>query len=200
MLAHPATARFIARKLARRLVAEEPPAALVEQASLAFQQSNWSITALLRILLFSAEFSAPSPRFKRPLHLVAGALCQLAAESDGGAPLLEALAAMGQPLFRWPTPAGFPDRDAVWQAGLLPRWQFALGLASGTLKGTTIDLAGLMTQAGTAPLDRLATLLLGGPLPAPQAAALSEPLASAGEAIGPGRAARLARLSMEVIR
>lgn len=170
LLAHPATPRLIARKLARRFVADEPSPALVANLAEVFARSGGDIAAVLRALVRAPEFAAAPPKFKRPLGYVAGALRQLGAATDGGSPLLEMLARMGQPLFAWPTPDGFPDQAAAWSAATLARWRFALALATDAIPGTRLDLARLAAASGatTLPdwLDTLATLLLGGPLPA----------------------------------
>jgi uncharacterized protein (DUF1800 family) len=180
LLAHPALPQFIARKLARRFIADDPPAALVEATAATFRRTNGELKAVLATLLHSPEFSAAPPKLKRPLHYVAGALRQLDAETDGGPALLDALAQMGQPLFQWPTPDGFPDTSAAWGGSLLARWRFALGLVAGTIQGTSIDLAALgqASGAGTieAAFDRFGILLLGAPLPPASVAALTHQL------------------------
>ena len=170
LLAHPALPGFIAHKLVRRLVADEPPPALVAAAATTFTRTRGDITAVLRTILHAGEFRAAPPKLKRPLPYVAGALRQLAAETDGGPALLDYLARMGQPLFQWAMPDGFPDATAAWTGNLLARWQFALALVSGTLPGTTVDLPALARAAGLAntgtldaTLDRFSTLLWGAP-------------------------------------
>ncbi|HMA36555.1 MAG TPA: DUF1800 domain-containing protein [Chloroflexia bacterium] len=179
VLAHPALPHFIARKLVQRLVADDPPAALVAAAAATFTRTQGDIKAVLRTILHGAAFATAPPKIKRPLHYVAGALRQLAAETDAAPALLTALAAMGQPLFQWPRPDGFPDTAAAWQANLFPRWQFALALATGALPGVTIDLRALLRVAGpagaatmAAVLDHFSTRLLGRPLPRPAVEAL----------------------------
>jgi uncharacterized protein (DUF1800 family) len=171
LMNHPATSHFVARKLARRLVADEPPASLVASAAATFVRTRGDIKSMLRTILHSAEFAAARPKLKRPLHYVAGALRQLDAESDGGPPLLDALTAMGQPLFHWPTPDGFPDHTAAWSGALLARWKFALALARNELHGTQIDASVLVAAASAhAPaetFDRLGALLLGAAPPPP---------------------------------
>ncbi|HEX5502552.1 MAG TPA: DUF1800 domain-containing protein [Thermomicrobiales bacterium] len=169
LLAHPALPRFIARKLARRFVADDPPATAVEAAAATFARTDGDIAATLRTILRSPDFAAAPPKLKRPFHHVVGALRQLAAEIDAGQPLLGHLAAMGQPLFQWLTPDGYPDTAAAWSGDLLARWQFALALATGAIPGTRIDLPGLVRQASATTtgqlLDRFGALLLGAPLP-----------------------------------
>jgi uncharacterized protein (DUF1800 family) len=170
LMNHPATPHFIAYKLVRRLVADDPPEGLVADAARTFARTHGDIKAVLRTILHAAEFAARPPKFKRPLHFVAGALRQLDAETDGGSSLLDALAAMGQPLFQWPTPDGFPDHTAAWNGALLARWKFALALALNEIPGTQLDTSALAVAAGARTpaetFDRLAALLLGA-APAP---------------------------------
>ena len=77
---------------------------------------------------------APRAKFKRPVNFVAAALRQLE-RRDPGMALHDYLLHMGQAYFGWPTPDGYPDRDAPWTGNLLPRWQFALALARGEIPG-----------------------------------------------------------------
>jgi hypothetical protein len=172
LAAHPATARFIAFKLARRFVADDPPKDLVAGAARTFLHTQGDIKAVLRAILLSSHMLAPtgvSPKLKRPLEFVASALRQLQADTDSGQPLLDYLARMGQPLFQWPTPDGFPDRAEAWSGSLLTRWSFALALVQGQIPGTALDLEALVEASGaltkTERLFRFSTLLLGRPLP-----------------------------------
>ena len=167
--AHPALPKFIARKLVRRFVADEPPASLVERTARAFSDSRGDIKTTLRAILFSDEFKNAPPKYKRPLQLVAGALRQLNAETNVRVELLQQLARMGQPLFQWDMPDGFPDRANAWQNNLLPRWQFALALASDEIQGTRVAWDELQNIAGDGSfrdaLKYFSALLLGIELP-----------------------------------
>ena len=74
---HPATARFISYKLARRFVADEPPAALVDRAAETFRRTGGDIRAVVRTIVTSPEFFAPAARaakVKTPLEFVASAV------------------------------------------------------------------------------------------------------------------------------
>jgi hypothetical protein len=46
---------------------------------------------------------------------------------------------MGQVPFAWPTPDGYPDGEKHWSARMLPRWNFALALASNSIPGTRVE-------------------------------------------------------------
>lgn len=167
--AHPAPPKFIARKLARRFVADEPPASLVEKTARAFSASRGDIKTTLRAILFSDEFRNAPPKYKRPLQFVAGALRQLNVETRVDAELLQYLVKMGQPLFQWAMPDGFPDRASAWQNNLLPRWQFALALANDEIQGTRVNWEQLQNSAGDGSLrdalKHFSARLLGYELP-----------------------------------
>ena len=182
---HPATATYLATKLVRRFIADNPPAELVAHAANAFLQSNGDLTALTRAVLFDGLLARPDliqPRYKRPANFVASALRQLYAETDAGEPVLDYLARLGQLPFAWPTPDGYPDTGAAWLGNLMPRWQFALALARNELDGTQINLTTLLADSAspTAAADRLTSLLLGAPLPPAQRDSLLTNLSSAG--------------------
>jgi uncharacterized protein (DUF1800 family) len=53
---HPATAKFIARKLAVRLVADEPPASVVDKAAKTFTATNGDLRAVVKTIVTSPEF------------------------------------------------------------------------------------------------------------------------------------------------
>lgn len=175
-LAHPATPRRIVLKLARRFLGPNPPLDVRARAETTFRATHGDIRATLRAILLSPAMLEAPPRFKRPLSFIAGAIRQLNGETDGGPALLAQLTRMGQPLFDWPTPDGFPEADDAWSATLLQRWQAALLLANNGIAGTTIDIAHLQerSQADTpaAFVDRLSTVLTGNRLPAAERAAI----------------------------
>lgn len=161
---HPATARHLATKLARRFVSEQPVPELVERAAAAFLEADGSIPAMLRVVLLDG-LAQSGTKLKRPVDFVTGGLRTLAADTDAGAPIQQLLAQMGQPLFAWPTPDGPPDRSEYWASNLLPRWRFAIDLSRNAISGTQLTVAELL--AGIDPqtaFDRLAVLLLGAPL------------------------------------
>ena len=183
----PATASFIATKLARRFLGDDPPADIVEQARVAFVQSDGDIKTVLHTILFNgllhpASASAAAPKFKRPVNFIASALRQLNAETDAGPALRDYLAQMGQSHFAWPTPDGYPDRAGPWTGNLLPRWQFALALVAGAIKGTQVQMPSLAHQNPAAIADDLSLLLLGQPLPSAGRDSLLGQLQAAGGA------------------
>jgi len=183
LAAHPSTARFIAAKLIRRFIADDPPPDLVEKASAAFTQSGGDLSAVLRVILLDG-LTAAQPRIKRPINFIASALRLLNGHTDAGNALRDYLARMGQIPFAWPTPDGYPDRSGPWSGNLIPRWQFALALTRNEINGTQINLPEILQASGAATpsgmIDQLSWLTLGTPLPAPASDGLIAALRSAG--------------------
>lgn len=170
---HPATARFLARKLARRFLndgGEQAAPEIVARAAEAFQRTGGDIRSVLRVVLLDGLAGAVGlgPKFKRPVDFVVSALRLTQAEVDGGSAVHAYLRRMGQPPFEWPTPDGPPDVAAAWSGNLMPRWQFALGLARGEIEGVRVAPADLLRASGASgpeeALTTLGRLLLGSPL------------------------------------
>ena len=60
LAAHPATARFIATKLARRFISDNPPQSVIDRAAAVFLKTDGSIRETLRTIVTSPEFFAQS--------------------------------------------------------------------------------------------------------------------------------------------
>src|SRR2546422_7311634 len=99
---HPATARFLCRKLALVFVSDDPSEVLVERLASTFPSSDGDIAAVLRELFPSAEFSASlGTKFKDPVHYVVSAV-RLAYDDKGilnAGPLINWLGRLGGPLY-----------------------------------------------------------------------------------------------------
>ena len=185
LLHHPATARFIATKLVRRFVSDEPPPALVERVAATFRATEGDIKAMLRALVASPEFWAPEARrakIKKPFEYVASAVRAVGGHVDAraGFALARYAAEMGEGLYGAQPPTGYPDRAEAWvNAGaLLARMNFALALTQGRLPGVTLDLSPLAVDRGApdAALERLLVALLHGEASAPTRAVLTAQL------------------------
>ncbi len=146
---HPSTARFIAIKLARKFVAENPPDSLVDRVAQVFKQTDGDIKSMLREVLHSEEFkTARGAKFKRPFHFIVSCLRSLGADTHAHQPLIEYLLRMGQAPFQHPTPDGYPDEAAPWLGTLLWRWNFALTLAANQMPSVHVDPQRLVRAIG----------------------------------------------------
>jgi len=142
LTAHPSTARFLAGKLCRRFLADDPSEPAVAAVAAAFQRSGGDIRQTLSALLHSEELRNARPRFLRPYAFAVAALRRAGARTDGGRGLQDELQAMGQVPFGWPTPDGYPEGEEHWSGRMLPRWNFALRLASNAIPGTRVATDG----------------------------------------------------------
>lgn len=158
--AHPSTARYLATKLCRKFIANDPPAEAVIQVAEAFTVSQYDIRATLRALFATEAFRAARGNlFKRPGRFVISAMRATGAETNVDRPIIEALERMGHAPFQYPTPDGYPMEPEPWLGSLLWRWNFAIGLVEGRLNGTRVDAETLVKNFGDR--NRLAAHLLG---------------------------------------
>jgi uncharacterized protein (DUF1800 family) len=173
LVAHPATARFVAGKLVRRFVADDPPPALVERVAAAYRTSGGETRAMLRVIFASAEFratEAAGAKIKKPSEFVASAARALGATADtrGALALARAAAEIGEGFYEAGPPTGYPDRAEAWvnPGALLARLNFALALVENRVPGVRVgtdDLAGGVDRREPATvLQRLLTTLLNG--------------------------------------
>src|SRR5438270_3684282 len=132
---HPATARFVSRKLAVFFVADDPPPVLVERMAQTFLETDGEIPAVLRTMFASAEFRASlGTKFKDPLHYALSAL-RLALDDrplPDAQPVIGALARLGEPLYARATPDGYPLTKADWASGgqLAARFEVARAIGN----------------------------------------------------------------------
>jgi uncharacterized protein (DUF1800 family) len=155
---HPSTARFIATKLARRLVSDDPPPTLVDRAAATFQRTDGDIRAVLTTIVTAPEFwsaEAYRAKIKTPLEVVASAMRALDGRiapaggpeaAGGGVALAREVGKLGEPLYEAQPPTGYPDRADAWvnTGALLGRMNFALGLAHNRFPGARVDLGAFL--------------------------------------------------------
>src|SRR6059058_3995797 len=160
---HPATARFLATKLARRFISDDPPKSVIDRAAAVFLKTDGSIRETLRAIITSSEFfGAYHAKVRSPFEYVAAAMRALNAETDGDRPVLDAIARMGQPVFGRITPDGYADRADQWlsSGAMVARFNFASALATNRIKGTNIDFEKLLSGVDRAKKDEVASRLV----------------------------------------
>jgi len=139
---HPNTARYVCGKLCRRLIGDDPPPSIVEQAAVVFNdlwQAPDQLEQVVRTIILSNEFKDAAnwgAKAKRPFELIAGTL-----RSCGGPDqklvrpnpfgnwalnmqnglnykfsqdLYWLMSETGQMPYNWVTPDGFPDVKPAW--------------------------------------------------------------------------------------
>lgn len=140
----PATARFICTKLARRLVADDPPPELIQRMADTFLQSDGDIREVLRAMVQSKEFWSPvvyRKKVKTPLEFVASAIRATGTQIQNAQPILQALNKMGMPLYQMQPPTGYSTKAEVWMNSdaLLERLNFSMSITTGNMGGVNFD-------------------------------------------------------------
>jgi uncharacterized protein (DUF1800 family) len=119
----PVTAEFIAHKLVRHFIADDPPREAVLRLAQVFTDTEGDLAEVGKALVDLPQAWAVAPRkFKTPEEYLVSALRALPAlELDGGQ-LAAAVTALGQAPYRAPGPNGWPDvgrewlgPDAIWK-------------------------------------------------------------------------------------
>jgi uncharacterized protein (DUF1800 family) len=128
LLAQPATAEFITRKLWREFISPDPDESAVRQMARRFRDSRYDIRVVLHDMLTSDAFYARENRavlVKSPIDLVVGTLHQFDMRPPNAMPFAVAAAGMGQNLFAPPNVKGWPGQETWINAStLLARKQF----------------------------------------------------------------------------
>jgi uncharacterized protein (DUF1800 family) len=134
---HPSTARFIAAKLARRFVSDNPPQSLVGRTADIYLKTGGAQT-------------------KMPFEFAISSIRALDGFTDGSRQVAQTIGRMGQPLYLCQPPTGFPDSGDHWigAGAVLERLNFAMALSANRIAGTTVQ------SNGSA---RAAALMLGSP-------------------------------------
>ena len=168
---HPATAKYIARKLAVRFVSDEPPQALVDRAAATFTRTNGDIREVVRTIVTSPEFfsrAAFRSKVKSPFEVVASTLRALDAQPDATPRSAQLVARLGQPIFGHQAPNGWPETSEPWMntGAILNRINFGMAAAANRLPGASLnrwpEAATLRDAPRAQQVDRVVASLLGG--------------------------------------
>ena len=136
IVAQPACAQFVSRKLAVYFVADNPPRSLVDRMAKTFQKSHGDIADVLETMFKSREFEASlGTKFKDPMHFVVSTV-RLAYDGKpvvNTHPIVNWLNALGEPLYGRQTPDGFPLTESGWASSgqISRRFEIARNIGSG---------------------------------------------------------------------
>ncbi len=139
LVAHPSCAKFISQKLCRYFLGDAGPQ-LEQQVAEEFTRTDGDIKAMVQVILNSDQIVSGPPIMKRPFDFIVSSLRSFAVDTDGGVGIQGQLDKIGQPLYQWPMPDGYPDRTEAWTSSLLARWNFSLALTAGAIPGTKANL------------------------------------------------------------
>ncbi len=142
LVAHPSTARFISRKMLRFLLWYEPTVEMVENVAGVYSSTGGDIRSMVRACLDPSYLAQAPAKLKRPFHFLVSALRGLEPTLTTVTGINRQLTTLGQQLFMWETPDGYPDQVEYWAGNLLPRWNVATTLANYAGAEIAVDVTG----------------------------------------------------------
>ncbi|MGC3979650.1 MAG: DUF1800 domain-containing protein [Steroidobacteraceae bacterium] len=134
---HPATAQFVATKLVRHFIADEPPAAAVDRVAKAFRDSEGHLPTVHAAVVDSAEaWAQAQTKFKTPHEFVVSSFRALDYVPDKPQQVLAPFELLGQRPYSPGSPAGWADIAGQWDGpdALMKRieWATQIGQRIGT--------------------------------------------------------------------
>ncbi len=171
LINHPSTARFISTKLLKWLLTPEPTAAQINAVANVFRVTKGDIKLVVRAILNDVWMGAAPMKFKRPFHYLVSALRATQPVVTSTANMNNQVRTLGQQLFFFETPDGYPDTTEFWSGNMPPRWTFANTLANATSQ-TVIDTAPYLGGSTAAAIDKIERDFFADELPAATRAAL----------------------------
>jgi uncharacterized protein (DUF1800 family) len=142
---NPATARFIASKLVRHFIADDPPPAAVERVTRAFLKTGGYLPEVYAALIASPEgWDADARKFKTPEDFVFSTLRSLNISPSQPEEVVRTFDLLGQRQYTPGSPAGWPDTSKSWDGSdaLMHRVLWASRVAAKYEQGVDpVDLA-----------------------------------------------------------
>jgi uncharacterized protein (DUF1800 family) len=140
---HPATHRFLATKLTRHFVTDDPPPDAIRAIETVLRDTGGDLGAASTALVRLDAAWQPATKLRTPMEYVIASVRALDVPPDQMPNLLGILGGVGQPLWSPPAPDGWPDRAADWASpeAMLRRIDWASGFAGRVGDGDVVEIA-----------------------------------------------------------
>jgi uncharacterized protein (DUF1800 family) len=140
---HPSTHRFLATKLTRQFIADDPPGDAVRHIEGVLRDTRGDLGAGSAALTTLPAAWQPGAKLKTPQELVVSSVRALNLDPAAMPALVGILGGLGQPLWNAPAPNGWSDRAADWAApeAMMRRVDWAYGFAGRIGDNDPIELA-----------------------------------------------------------
>ena len=168
---HPSTAKYIATKLARRFISDNPPQAVIDRAAQVFMKTDGDIREVVRTIITSNEFysqQAFRSKVKSPFEVVVSAMRAMNAAPDSTPRTAQMIAYLGQPIYGHQAPNGWPETGDAWMntGAILNRINFGMAAAANRVPGANVRAIPGVDSLSSAPrqkqVDAVISALLGG--------------------------------------
>lgn len=156
---HPSTANFIATKLVRHFVADNPPPNAVEKISKVFTETNGDLAMVSKaIIQLDAVWAAPLPKVKTHYEYVISVHRAVGKKNISIRDLIQPLQELGQSPYSASSPAGWSDEAKDWIApeSLMRRIEWIRGI-SAKLPSNLYPMELLDSTVGPVASDELRT-------------------------------------------
>ncbi len=163
---HPNTRRFIATKMLKWLLTPDPTETQISAIASVYKATGGDIKAMVRAILNDAWLASAPMKLKRPFHFLASSLRSTVPTITNAATINNQLNNLGQPLFNWDTPDGYPDKIEYWAGNIVPRWNFATVMAAFNSQTTVaVDTTAYRAGSPDAAIDLIDQNFFGGEMP-----------------------------------
>ncbi|MDZ7631056.1 MAG: DUF1800 domain-containing protein [Gemmatimonadaceae bacterium] len=162
---HPKTAHYIALKMTKFLLQYDPTDAMVNAVAAEFTRTRGDIPSMIRVILTEQNLMQAPVKYKRPFHWAVSAVRALGPSVTSVSLLRSLCDNMGQSLFAWETPDGYPDKMEFWSGRVLARWNAGttvIGQTGATFNFNVTPFVGTTAEAGA---DLIIERLFGGEVP-----------------------------------
>jgi hypothetical protein len=134
--------------MAIRFVSDEPSQALIKALTNTYQQTDGNIKAMIIAMVNHPDFwskKALREKIKSPFEFAISALRATKAQVMQPFQVFNWCSKMGQRVYYYQAPTGFPDRANFWinSGALLNRMNFGLALATQKIPGVRVNLLAL---------------------------------------------------------
>jgi uncharacterized protein (DUF1800 family) len=147
---HPGTAHFIARKICRRFISDNPPESIVKKTADTFLKNKkdpHQIQQVLRTVFYSPEFANSwGQKSRRPFETITAFLRMTDAKIDGKFDPSDRFVHLyentGHKLFACRTPDGYPDEHQKWATtnSITERWRVMEQILLGQIPGIQVTI------------------------------------------------------------
>ena len=162
---HPKTAQYVSWKMTKFLLQYDPTDALVSAVEAEFTKTRGDIPSMIRVILTEQNLMSAPPKYKRPFHFAVSAVRALGPSVTSTSVARSLLDNMGQSIFAWDTPDGYPDKMEFWSGLVLARWNAATSLAGQTGANFNFNVTPFVGTTAETGADLIIDRLFGGEVP-----------------------------------
>lgn len=159
LASHPATALNVVTRLARRLVSDTPSESVIQagvDAFLANRDKPDQLRHVYRAILTHGDFTTVwGEKIKRPFEMMVSVLRATNTQWTWTSSFDYYSGQVGQALWEWPSPNGYPDVRQSWSSSiqLIQRFNFTNSICNDQIDGAKPDLAAQMPASVQSPRD-----------------------------------------------